>query len=234
MFNKRLLVTLVSIMVISNCSSENKAENKETEKVEHSWTNLLADDGMSLWKSYKKDGAKGWGLEDGVLYFKSDPKVRNSHLLTKKSYMHFELKFEFKTASHTNSGIKYRTKGLLGLEYQIIDDSDEKYNKKPIHRTAAIYGLVESSEDRVLHPVGQWNTGRILADGNTVEHWLNGEKVTSIEYGSEEWAKRLARSKYKGDAQFGSTAGSILLQDHNDTEISFRNLLIREIPQTTK
>ena len=79
---------------------------------------------------------------------------------------------------------------------------------------------------RALRPA--WNKGRIVAKGNLFEHWLNGEKVVSIEFGSGEWKKRFEESKYKKFPDFAKQGGEILIQDHGD-DVWYRNLLIREL-----
>ena len=83
-------------------------------------------------------------------------------------------------------------------------------------------------ETRILHPAEEWNTGRIVADGNNIQHWLNGVKVLTIEYGSDKWAECIAQSKYRDKPEYGTFTGPITLQDHHD-EVSFRNLFVREI-----
>lgn len=76
--------------------------------------------------------------------------------------------------------------------------------------------------------MGEWNSGRIVAKGNHLEHWLNGEKILDIEYDSEEWNKAFAASKYAKHEGFGSWTGNIHLQDHND-KVWYRNVRIREL-----
>ena len=222
-----LLSSIASLFAISSCSAETTEVKKKQEAV---WTNLLEGDSLDLWKSSysETDILPSWSLKDGVLHFKKVPKTRHCNLLTKKAYYNFELKFEFKSALNSNSGIKYRAKGRLGLEYQIIDDINYRDNKNPTHRTAALYDLMAIPETRILHPAEEWNTGRIVADGNNIQHWLNGVKVLTIEYGSDKWAECIAQSKYRDKPEYGTFTGPITLQDHHD-EVSFRNLFVREI-----
>lgn len=210
------------------------------------WINLLANDSLEQWSAgpdSKGNTPKSigglWSLNDGVLHLNREPqpegtkKERGGFIVTKKKYWNFELKFDFKISHNGNSGIKYRTddKGL-GLEYQIIDDVNYRDNKTPSHRSCALYEIKAADETKKdLGTAGKtWNSGRILAVGNKIQHWINGNLVMEIDYNSEEWKKLFKKSKYfrKGFHHFGSTPGSILIQDHQNT-VSYKNVLIREL-----
>ncbi len=53
-------------------------------------------------------------------------------------------------------------------------------------------------------------------------------KVVAIEFGSEDWKQRFAKSKYKVHPEFAKKAGPIVLTDHQDS-VSYRNIHIREL-----
>ena len=81
----------------------------------------------------------------------------------------------------------------------------------------------------MLKAAGQRNEGRILVQGNRVEHWLNGAKVIEYELGSAALKAAKAKSKFKDVAGWGEKIkGHILLQDHGD-EVSYQNLRIRDL-----
>jgi len=203
---------------------------------ESDWVDLLEGGTMDLWmpgssnaKVKRTEIGTQWSLKDGVLALDKEAEGRGGHIVTKKSYFDFELKFEFMICHNGNSGVKYRTTEGLGLEYQIIDDEHYRDNKNPTHRTACLYELAAVPATRTLHPAGKaWNTGRIVAKGNQLEHWLNGEKVMTIEVDSDEWKERFAKSKYRVHESFARNPGPILLQDHSDS-VSYRKLFIREL-----
>ena len=206
-----------------NTSAAAAVSNDET-------TDLFASGDFAAWTTVK--GApveKGWKIEDGVIH----RHAKGGDIITKASYKNFELSFEWKISKAGNSGVKYRTKGSLGLEYQVLDDQNHPDRKIDNHLAASMYEIIAAPDDKPIKPVGEWNKARIVAKGNHIEHWLNGVKVIEIEYGSDDWKERFQKSKYskrqyKKNEGFGSWEGPILLQDHQDPAW-FRNLLIKKL-----
>jgi hypothetical protein len=183
---------------------------------------LFASGDFSEWtKVNGKPVSNGWSIEDGVVHRDG---IKPGNIITRKHYKDFDLRFDWKIRVGGNSGVKYRTRGRLGLEYQILDDSVHKDK----HLSAGIYALVPAAKNKPYNPGGQWNSGRIIAQGNHVEHWINGVKVVEAEIGSEDWFERFNSSKYNKHEGFGTWTGPILLQDHLD-EAWFRNVQIREL-----
>jgi hypothetical protein len=136
-----------------------------------------------------------------------------------------------------NSGLKYYVtenvygKGALGLEYQILDDAkhpDAKAGKDGNRTLSSLYDLLPAKGKR-FNGIGQWNIGRIVANNNRIEHWLNNVKVLEYERGNEEYKKAVSESKFSKMENFGEAPeGHILLQDHND-RVWFRNNKIRKL-----
>ena len=234
---KLTLSTLFTLFLVS-LSTVVFSQEENTEKTDkEDWVNLLADDSFDQWRSTKKDKTEAytpigtrWEINDGVMSLDRSREGTGKHIETKKNYFNFELKFEFNIKHNCNSGIKYRCKNAVGFEFQIMDDANYKDNKVT-HRTGEIYELAAEQTPRIVKPAGEWNTGRIIANNNTIEHWLNGKKVCTIEYGGDDWQKRFEKSKYfkKGTLDFGTHQGPIHIQDHSDTDIEIKNLFIREI-----
>lgn len=193
----------------------------------------LLFDGRTLdgWRGYMRpDMPSGWQVVDGLLTRVS----RAGDIITTRMYRDFELKFEFRVAEGGNSGIFYRAvEGpeyiyYFAPEYQILDDARHPDGKSPLTSTGANYAVNEAPRG-VTKPAGEWNSGRIVVNGRHVEHWLNGTKVVEYELGSEDWARRVAASKFHQWPEYGKAeTGYIGIQDHG-SKVEFRNLKVREI-----
>ena len=204
------------IVIVMLCSVHGKSGNA---------IDLFPSDNFSQWtKVNGKPVGSGWIIKDGVIHRKS----LSGDIITKEKFKDFELTFEWKISEAGNSGIKYRTRGSLGLEYQVLDDQKHRDNKNPTHRAGSLYELVAAPDSKSLNPVGEWNSGKIIAMGDQIEHWLNGEKVVEILWGTNDWNKRFQKSKYRRNEGFGSWNGPILLQDHMDP-VWYRNLKITRL-----
>ena len=174
--------------------------------------------------------AKGWIVEDGTL--KNIGKARGGDILTNEEFENFELVWDWKIAAKGNGGLKYNLpdpKHGLGCEYQMIDDAGHSDGKTRLHQTASLYDLIEPAPETKPSPVGEWNTSKLIVNGNKVEHWLNGTKTVSYELGSDVLKALIAKSKYKSAANFGiKIKSSLLLQDHGD-DVAVRNVKLRPL-----
>ena len=174
----------------------------------------------------------GWAVEpDGVLH----RAAKGGDIYTAQEYENYELSWDWKISPGGNSGLKYRMtkypdKGMLGCEYQLLDDSKHPDSKVgPQRQTASLYDILPPAADKPLKPIGEWNTSKVVVKGNTFEHWLNGAKVLSVDLTSEAFKAARAKSKFKAVAGFAENArGRIMLQDHND-EAWFRNITLKPL-----
>ena len=98
------------------------------------------------------------------------------------------------------------------------------------------WGVPISHEEYLAAKEGRWQV--LLSPTKPVPHsWfgeLNGKKVLEYERGSEAFRKAVAESKYATWGTDGNKwgeipEGRILLQDHSDSTVSFRNLKIKEL-----
>lgn len=117
----------------------------------------------------------------------------------------------------------------------------------PIKRSGSIYDMYPTTKDGILIPKGgvyvdrmkasmEWNSMVIWANGNNIETWLNGMKVTDFVIGSEDYMARFHRSKFgNGGNQCGDDfgklpGGKLVVQDHGGgLYIWMRNIKMRPI-----
>lgn len=204
------------------------------------WRLLFDGTTLSGWRGYgRQDLPETWAVMDGAITHPTEGgDMDGGDILTVEEFTDFELVFDFKVGPSGNSGVFYRVreaegKGLwqVAPEYQVLDDpaypaSDDWAPET--HRTGENYDL-QAADQRVVHPAGEWNTGRILVQGHHVEHWLNGAMTTTYDLYSPEWEALVAKSKFAEEEFYArAPSGSIGLQDHG-TPVWYRNVKIRPI-----
>ena len=243
---KYLAITLL----LAALSAEAQPPNHLTPAEKAAGWHLLFDGKSSTgWRSARSDHfpTTGWAIQNGTLTVTEqggEEAGNGGDIITRRTYANFELSVDFRTSPGANSGIMYFvdlafTPGHngagspIGFEYQILDDAlhpDAKRGKNGDRTVASLYDLIPAAASKPIHPVGEWNTARIVVRGEHGEHWLNGAKVLEYDRDSPAFKAIVAESKFHIYPHFGeATGGYILLQDHG-FPVSFRNLKIRELP----
>ena len=207
---------------------------------EEGWTLLFDGKTLDGWRGALRDAMpdRGWTVKDGAIeVVPRDESGGGSDIVSVDQFSDFELVFDFKLAEGANSGVKYYVtenvydKGALGLEYQVLDDAKHPDAKMGINgnRTlSSLYDLIPATGKR-FNGIEQWNTGRVVAKNNHIEHWLNNIKTLEYERGSAGYKEHVAESKFSKMKNFGEAAeGHILLQYHND-RVWFRNIKIKRL-----
>lgn len=218
-------------------------ELSEREKAE-GWKLLFDGTSNNGWRSYRVSSfpQTGWEIKDGTISIipsSIEPK-RGGDIVTAETFKDFELVFDFKYTKGANSGVKYfigegsepGTVGLIGCEYQVLDDRNHPDAKAGINgnRTlSSLYDLIPAAKDKRDNGIDMWNRGTIIVRGNHVEHWLNGQKTLEYERKSPEWYGYVAKSKFNVNKGFAEVErGHLLLQDHTD-RVYYRNIKIKEL-----
>ncbi len=191
---------------------------------------------------------------DTALGLEQDYKGGKDIIYGAEEFENFELHVEWKLPEGGNSGIFYHLKEgydsppEVSPEYQLIDDENyarihdlTAYNSslgytekpeelKPLQQTASDYAMHPADpKDKVLHPVGEWNSTKIVFTPEKVEHWLNGKMVVSFVPWSEEWYEKKNSDKWKNSEDYGKyKTGFIGFQDHS-SPIWFRNIKIKKL-----
>ncbi len=240
----RLLILMGSALLAVQCvnnNSQQTSEEVETTEVE-TWTTLFDGSSTESWRDTKSEQfpEQGWQIDGEILTVlgETEEQPGGHDIITKKRYGNFELELEIRLTEGANSGIKYvvtdafpgKEGNYLGLEFQLLHNEvhpDAKQGRGGNHKMAGLYDLIPPPADLAIHPPGEWNSVRIMLDGNNVEHWLNGEKVLEFDRKSLAFRELVSLSKYAELENFGELdQGHIMLQGHKD-EVSFSNIKIR-------
>ncbi len=135
----------------------------------------------------------------------------------------FELRFDWKVAPGSNSGVYYRP---TQYEYQILDNSKHADGKNPRTSAASLYFCMPPSNDATKQP-GQWNSARIVCQGTIIQHWLNDQKVIDFDYTDPQFASEVDLLNKRG-GDLTARGGKLSLQDHGDP-VWYRNIRWREL-----
>ncbi len=209
------------------------AANQLSEKERAEGWRLLFDGKTTKgWRGYKNDKMpEGWEVVDGALARTKG----GGDIVTEQQFDSFELAIDWKISEAGNSGIMYRVSEQFGApyetgpEYQVLDNAKHPDGRHPETTAGSCYALYAPTRD-VTRPVGQWNTARIVVNGNHVEHWMNGEKLVAYEISSADWESLVKKSKFASMPHFGrEPKGYIDLQDHGN-RVEYRNIKIRPLP----
>jgi Domain of Unknown Function (DUF1080) len=233
-----VLCGLILIMASSARAADPAGEAKPNKltpaEAKAGWKLLFDGKSTKGWRGYQaKTTPTAWVVQDGVLAFDKKEGATGGDLMTVAQYESFELTIDWRlTEEGGNSGIMYHVQESekypwqTGPEVQILDNAKHRDGKNVLTSAGSCYGLYAPSKD-VTRPVGEWNTARLVINGPSVEHWLNGEKIVTYEKGSADWDEKVAASKFKAFPNFGkATKGHIDLQDHGN-RVEFRNIKLR-------
>ena len=196
------------------------------------WRALFDGTSTSAWRGYKSQTfPAGWKIVDGVL-------TKNGaveDIQTRDQFGNFQLALDWKLSPGGNAGVFYRgTEEYDHIywsapEYQLLDDAGHPDGKSRLTSAGADYGLYPSPAG-VVKPADQWNSTLIVVNGNTVQHWLNGQKLLEYEIGSPDWEAKVKASKFVAYPNYGrAKQGYIAIQGDHDGMLSIRNVRIREI-----
>jgi type 1 glutamine amidotransferase len=199
------------------------------------WVLLFDGTGTDQFRGFKQEGfpAEGWVVEDGAIRHVAGK--GGGDIMTREQYANYEFACEWKVAPKGNSGIIYRCTEdggatyVTGPEMQVLDNAGHADGHNGKTSAGALYGLIASAHD-VVRPAGEWNSVRLVVNGDHVEHWANGWKILEYELNSPQWDALVNDSKFKDWKDFGrKPKGHIALQDHGD-DVWYRNIRVKPLP----
>ena len=201
------------------------------------WTNLFNPKNLDGWTERNQSGS--FHVEDGAIVGTATSGLGTTFLCTNEEYGDFELEFECKLIDpELNSGVQIRSRIRLlpkrhtgPLEGPQVDIS----GKNPERGTSSgnIFGQgwgewLTPKDKRRNHKFfkgGEWNKFRVLAKGDQVTTWINGEEVITTTIPAERHATH--PSGYIGLQLHGIKEGT------GPFKIAWRNLRLRKPTEAT-
>jgi hypothetical protein len=178
---------------------------------------------LSGWKEYPGKKSKFSVTPAGELNVKNGP----GQLETENRYGDFLLQLEvFVNGEKRNSGIFFRSipgEWWMGYESQIHNGYADDDRTRPLDfGTGAIYRRQKAR--KVVSNDFEWFYKTIVATGNHIAVWVNGQQVT-------DWTDNRAPNENPREGQ-RTEPGTIIIQGHDPTtDISFRHLRAAELPK---
>lgn len=200
---------------------------------EEKWVELFDGKTLDGWTERNKSGS--FRVEDGTIVGTAKEGLGTTFLCTNEEYADFDLEFETKLIDPgLNSGVQIRSNNRAPKGKQTVGPVEgpqvEFAAKNPERgtRSGNIFGqgwgtwLTPKEQIRSHSFVrgGEWNHFRVLAQGDQVTTWINGEKVVT--------------TTIPADRHLTNARGFIGLQIHGikegtgPFEVAWKNIRIRE------
>ena len=163
------------------------------------WTTIFNGKDIKGWE--KKGGDATYKVEDGCLVGITKPNTPNTFLCPPKSYGNFELTFDVQCDEALNSGVQIRSisdadEVPTGLSEKDAVKAKKKADGKSLFgpqveiaangNAAAVWfegvgGWLLDPKSELTNKVYKkdgWNSYRVLAQGEHIQVWLNGTKIS--------------------------------------------------------
>ena len=169
-------ITAVSFFITVSCT-----------ETEPEWDRLYNEENLDQW--VQLNGEASYTEKDGMIVGETVLNTPNSFLCTKKKYSDFILKVDLKVDPGLNSGIQIRSNSIPEYRdnrvhgYQVeVDPSDRAWSGGIYDeaRRGWLYNLEDNEPARQAFSVGEWNTYRIEALGDTIQTWVNGVPTANL------------------------------------------------------
>ncbi len=200
---------------------------------EENWSVLFNGSNLEGWTERTKSG--NFRVEDGVIVGTAKEGLGSTFLCSDADYGDFELEFETKLIDpELNSGVQIRSKTrepkgkqktgpVYGPQVEVSAGRGEKSYSGNIYGQG-MKGWITPKDGRKQHnfmKAGEWNHFRVLAVGDQITTWINGNKVITTTVPAELHSTH-ARG-FIGLQLHGIKEGT------GPYEAAWRNIRIREI-----
>jgi uncharacterized protein len=202
------------------------ADNQLSQEEKAAGFSLLFD-GVSLSGWTTSGNPEAWRVEGGHITTNPEAPGGGWWLRTTRQYRDFDLRLDFKIPPQGNSGVGLRSSSTTdpafsGMEVQIYDNFGQE---AAINGCGAVYNAITPTIQAV-RPAGEWNSYRILLVGDTLNVWLNGQRIHADQKLDERGFFREADQSMPLKDRLPT--GYIALQEHGNP-VYFRNLRIKDL-----
>ena len=160
-------------------------------------------------------GTEKWYVENGELVCKNGPDNEYGYLSTAEYYDDFILTLEFKQESNGNSGVFFRStlEGIIISGWQ-VEIAPPGLATGGIYESYGREWLIKPDPKYENLNDGDWNSMKIMVNGDNVKTWLNSVEMISLK-----------------DEIIGKGKGSIVLQIHegDDVKVRWRNIKLEKL-----
>lgn len=234
-------VACLQIINTHDIQAQNNHNQLTQSEINEGWQLLFDGKTTEGWRNFGKTTLNdGCEVKEGNLVILGEGGEMGGDIVTIDQFEDFELYLEWAISSGGNSGIffhvlenGYSGPYETGQEYQLIDDIGFPEKLEEWQKTGADYAM-HNAGDKVLKPVGEFNSSKIIVKNGKVEHWLNERQVVAYELWTDEWKALVQKGKWKDYPGYGlARKGHIGLQNHG-SRIRFRNIKIRDLTEPGK
>lgn len=199
---------------------------------EGDWIALFDGETLNGW--VQKNGTATYEVEDGAIVGTTAPGSPNSFLCTFNEFGDFELAFEVMLRDNElNSGVQIRSQTRepeAGQEYGRVNGPQVEIEASSTGTPEAgyIYGEAAggwrvADADRTSHDAfqdGEWNRYRVVAEGPSIQVWINGEKITDL------WDEEIYMTHPRG---FIGLQVHSIPEDEGPYQVAWRNIRIKPL-----
>lgn len=183
------------------------------------WRYLFDGKSLSDWRGFRMDLVPpNWQVVEGSLTSGGGPA-----LVSAEEFNDFELLFDWKVSAGGSAEVFFHVNedgswpGESGPVMQLAGDGV---------KMAGNGGLTEPLREIKLQP-DVWYRGKIVVYGNSVEHWISGDRVLHYLVDSPDWRAAVAGSSFKVFKDYGLLReGRIALSGKG---VIFRNIKIKAL-----
>ncbi len=183
------------------------------------WRYLFDGQSLSDWRGYRMDKVPpDWQVVEGSL-----TSGGGAALVSEEEFKDFELQFDWKVSDGGSAEVFFR----------VSEDGAQPGESGPVMQLAGAGvkmagngGLTEPLREIKLQP-DVWYRGKIVVYGNSVEHWISGDRVLNYLLDSPDWRAAVAGSGFKAFKDYGRLPeGRIALSGKG---VIFRNIKIKAL-----